>query len=175
MEKVLSTYFVKVQDMPDKDIKVEILDDGDIKKVAVNGKVYEVDYNLGGDRIYSMIIDHKSYGIQISAAGTNSYEVKYHEDTFLLDIMNELDKLRSESASESVSGNQIVMAPMSGVILKTLVKPGDEIEKGTPLCILVAMKMENEIKAETSGTVTEVFVADGEKVNVNDKLMIINA
>ena len=49
MSKALATYFATVNDIPDTEFKVEILEDGPIKKVAVNGKIYEVDYNVGGE------------------------------------------------------------------------------------------------------------------------------
>ena len=42
MGTTLATYYAKLQDMPDSEYKVEILEDGPIKKIAVNGKVYEV-------------------------------------------------------------------------------------------------------------------------------------
>ena len=45
MGTTLATYYAKLQDMPDSEYKVEILEDGPIKKIAVNGKIYEVDYN----------------------------------------------------------------------------------------------------------------------------------
>ncbi len=54
----LATYYARLLDMPDNEYKVEILEDGPIKKIAVNGKIYEVDYNMGGDSIHSIIIDH---------------------------------------------------------------------------------------------------------------------
>ena len=56
MGTTLATYYAKLQDMPDSEYKVEILEDGPIKKIAVNGKIYEVDYNMGGDSIHSIII-----------------------------------------------------------------------------------------------------------------------
>ena len=69
----LATYYAKLLDMPDSEYKVEILEDGPIKKIAVNGKIYEVDYNMGGDSIHSIIIDHHSHGVQISPSSNNSY------------------------------------------------------------------------------------------------------
>ena len=66
MPKALATYFATVNDMPDTEFKVEILEDGPVKKVAVNGKVYDVDYNVGGDSIYSIIINHHSSQVFIN-------------------------------------------------------------------------------------------------------------
>ena len=62
---------------------------------------------------------------------------------------------------------------MPGVILKTYVKKGDNVKRGDPLCVLVAMKMENEIRSVTDGVVKEVFVEDGMKVALNDRIMVI--
>ena len=70
MGTTLATYYAKLQDMPDSEYKVEILEDGPIKKIAVNGKIYEVDYNMGGDSIHSIIIDHHSHGVQISPSSS---------------------------------------------------------------------------------------------------------
>jgi propionyl-coA carboxylase subunit alpha len=62
---------------------------------------------------------------------------------------------------------------MPGVILKIYVKKGDEVKRGDPLCVLVAMKMENEIRSVTDGVVKEVFVEGGMKVGLNDRIMVI--
>ena len=75
MGTTLATYYAKLQDMPDSEYKVEILEDGPIKKIAVNGKIYEVDYNMGGDSIHSIIIVHHSHGVQISPSSNNSYTI----------------------------------------------------------------------------------------------------
>ena len=69
--KALATYFATVNDIPDTEFKVEILEDGPIKKVSVNGTVYDVDYNLGGDTIHSIIMNHKSHGVHISRVGVS--------------------------------------------------------------------------------------------------------
>jgi biotin carboxyl carrier protein len=47
------------------------------------------------------------------------------------------------------------------------------VKRGDPLCVLVAMKMENEIRSVTDGVVKEVFVEDGMKVGLNDRIMVI--
>ena len=57
-----------------------------------------------------------------------------------------------------------IKAPLPGNIFKILVKEGDEVKAGDNLLIMEAMKMENEIKAEKSGTVAAVKVTEGEAV-----------
>ena len=57
-----------------------------------------------------------------------------------------------------------VMCPMPGNILQIMVKEGDRVEKGDDLLVLEAMKMENDIASEVSGTVHRIFVHQGDIV-----------
>lgn len=173
MSKALATYFATVNDIPDTEFKVEILEDGPIKKVSVNGNIYEVDYNVGGDSIYSIILNNQSHGVQISSIGDSSYEVKNRGDLFRISVIDELKKMRLSRTRSVAVGRQAITAQMPGVILKVYVKQGQEIKMGEPLCVLVAMKMENEIRSPIDGIVKEVYIHEGDKMTVNDKMMII--
>ena len=70
-------------------------------------------------------------------------------------------------------GDGLVKSPMPGRVLKVLVKAGDEVVAGSPLVVVEAMKMENELSATKSGTVAEVFVAPGATVEGGAKLVEI--
>lgn len=173
MSKALATYFATINDMPDTEFKVEILEDGPVKKVSVNGKIYEVDYNVGGDTIHSIILNHKSHGVQISNIHDDVYEVKNKGDYFQVQVIDELKKMRLSRIQSVAVGRQVITAQMPGVILKVNVKPGDEVKAGTPLCVLVAMKMENEIRSPIDGVVKEVYITTGDKMAVNDKMLVV--
>jgi acetyl-CoA/propionyl-CoA carboxylase biotin carboxyl carrier protein len=70
-------------------------------------------------------------------------------------------------------GSGSVTVPMQGTIVKVLVAVGDEVEAGQAVCILEAMKMENNINAEKSGKVTEIKVSAGDTVGAGDVVVII--
>jgi biotin carboxyl carrier protein len=171
--KALASYYATVNDLPDTEFKVEILEDGPVKKVSVNGTVYEVDYNVGGDSIHSIILNHRSHGVQITSLGNSNYEVKNKGDYFQVNVVDELKKMRMARSKSLVIGRQVITAQMPGVILKVYVKPGEEVKTGDPLCVLVAMKMENEIRSPIDGTVKEVYIKDGDKVAVGDKMLVV--
>ena len=72
------------------------------------------------------------------------------------------------------AGANAVKAPTPGNILKVNVKPGDSVKKGAVLCILEAMKMENEIMAPADGTVATVEVTPGTTVATDAVLVTFN-
>ncbi|MBQ7656724.1 MAG: acetyl-CoA carboxylase biotin carboxyl carrier protein subunit [Clostridia bacterium] len=73
-----------------------------------------------------------------------------------------------------VANGTKVNAPMPGTILDVKVAQGQAVKKGDILCILEAMKMENEILAPQDGTVAQVNVTKGASVNSGDPLVVLN-
>lgn len=71
------------------------------------------------------------------------------------------------------AGANTVTAPMPGTILSINVKTGDAVKKGQVLCILEAMKMENEIMAGTDGTIASVAVGQGDSVSTGQVLFAL--
>jgi acetyl-CoA/propionyl-CoA carboxylase biotin carboxyl carrier protein len=80
---------------------------------------------------------------------------------------------KAAGGGAAVGGNGAVAVPMQGTIVKVLVAVGDQVEAGQPVCILEAMKMENQINADTSGEVKEVKVEAGQAVGAGDVVVVI--
>ena len=84
------------------------------------------------------------------------------------------DLIILDGAVDEAAGGGRVIAPMHGLLLEVLVKPGDQVVKGQNLAVLEAMKMHYEISAEVDGTVEEVTAVAGNQVAADDVLIEIN-
>lgn len=78
-----------------------------------------------------------------------------------------------QSSTIPVDGDAVA-APMPGTVLKVNVDVGDTVAENTVLCILEAMKMENEIKAPRAGTVKQVLISQGASVDTGAALVVLN-
>jgi acetyl-CoA/propionyl-CoA carboxylase, biotin carboxylase, biotin carboxyl carrier protein len=66
-----------------------------------------------------------------------------------------------------------LISPLQGTVLKVVVKQGAEVEEGALVCVIEAMKMENEITAPSAGTVEELGVAEGGAISTGDRIAVI--
>ena len=78
------------------------------------------------------------------------------------------------SAAANVGGANKVVAPMPGTILDMKVSVGQAVKKGDVICVLEAMKMENDIPAPCDGVVASVNVQKGATVAANDLIVSLN-
>ncbi len=80
-------------------------------------------------------------------------------------------KLQKAAAGGATDG--VVTAPMQGTIVKVHVKAGDKVEANQPLCVLEAMKMENEVRSPTAGEVVDFRVQAGDTVALGAVLAVV--
>jgi acetyl-CoA/propionyl-CoA carboxylase biotin carboxyl carrier protein len=82
---------------------------------------------------------------------------------------------RSSGSSASAGGPDTLPSPLQGNMWKVLVKQGDAVEEGQLLCIIEAMKMENEITAHKSGTIVELPISEGEPIQAGAPIATIKS
>ncbi|WP_152041893.1 acetyl-CoA carboxylase biotin carboxylase subunit [Salinigranum salinum] len=75
-------------------------------------------------------------------------------------------------AAAAADGAQVT-AEMQGTILSVDVSEGDEVAAGDVVCVLEAMKMENDVVTEAGGTVSQVLVSEGDSVDMGDVLVVV--
>ena len=144
----------------------------DRKKLKLQAQQHEVDFLRISQDIFSLILDSKSYEVYLRQGGKAvhvlveglSYDVVF--ETSRSRLLKTLPQQRVPDKSTLE-----VRAPMPGRVAGVKVTPGEEVEGGTGLIILEAMKMENEIRAPEKGKVLEVAVTKGSPVEKGDLLV----
>jgi acetyl-CoA/propionyl-CoA carboxylase, biotin carboxylase, biotin carboxyl carrier protein len=80
---------------------------------------------------------------------------------------------RAQRGGAGAGGSDAVVSPMQGTVLSVAVADGDEIEPGRVICIIEAMKMENEVRAHRAGTVRNLSVDPGRPVTTGQVICTI--
>jgi acetyl-CoA/propionyl-CoA carboxylase biotin carboxyl carrier protein len=80
---------------------------------------------------------------------------------------------RERSGSSDGAASGTLVSPLQGTVLRVNVEQGQEVESGAVVCVIEAMKMENEITAPMAGKVEELSVTEGAAVGSGDKIAVI--
>lgn len=141
--------------------------------VTLDGRTVAFSCERVSDRRLSLLIDQASYDAIVLEEGHGVYRVQLGGREFEVHLKNERDLLLERFGLAEAAGAAVreIHAPMPGLVLSVAVDPGQQVEAGTGLLVLEAMKMENEIRADRGGVVKAVHVAPGDAVGKNDLLI----
>jgi len=183
----LPTYNVFIDGKP---IEVELKGENDESLTAtLDGRTFKVKLSIAmisSEEEFTVQLDGKTYKVEMSEVSREKpFNVRVEEIAFKVQLKAPIR--RSVTTTESTPTRFIrrtagpkevlvdaVTAPMTGRILSVSIKKGDHVKEGQILCVLEAMKMENEIAAPKKGTVHEICVSEGSSVSEGDTLFIIN-
>ncbi|MEK7221436.1 MAG: biotin/lipoyl-containing protein, partial [candidate division NC10 bacterium] len=137
--------------------RLDVRQDREGLHVRLDDREYLVDLLRVDPALYSLLIGGRSYEIDVLET-EEALVVLVDGQPFQVEIQDEQQRrLRAAAGKgETKTGKRIVTAPMPGKVVKLLVKPGDAVQPGDGVVVVEAMKMENELKASTAGTVKEI-------------------
>jgi biotin carboxyl carrier protein len=184
----LPTYEISIDDKPRK---IELAKTGDNSfTVKVDDKPVNVELPAEKQNLetkFSIKVDDETYEVELPKIERDKlFAVKVEEASFKAEIKTPMSRpasatfepiaaiptRKATATKQAVEG--AVEAPMTGRILAVKAKKGDRVETNQVLCILEAMKMENEIVAPKTGTIREVYASEGSSVSEGETLFIID-
>lgn len=113
---------------------------------------------------FSAVINGRSHRVLVLKDDRDNRLVRMRigAHTYTVQLQDEQAHLLQELGLDKAAGAAVkeIKAPMPGLVLRLLVKEGDQVEKNDPVLILEAMKMENVIKSPGAGTVSKLHAAE---------------
>lgn len=133
--------------------------------LKINGSSYQVNIRETADNIIQLEVNGSSYEVELEK------EVKTTKTPTL--IRGGTKPVHTVEPLATKASTKKIISPLPGTIIRLEVKEGDQVKTGDPLVILEAMKMENTILAESSGTIKSITTKVGMSVLQGDVLLEI--
>jgi biotin carboxyl carrier protein len=137
------------------DIKYKIVVDGN--SILVNGQPFVVGFE--DERV---VVDGEAYDVLLEADRAVVGGIAH---SLVVEGL-EAERAGPRASASVAAGEGAVTAIMPGKIIRVLVAEGDEVSEGDVVCILEAMKMENELKAPKAGSIKALHVELGQDVEL---------
>ena len=157
------------------DREFELAITGDCTKGEINGNSFEIDVQPQGAKAYHVLSKNKGYSIEVVDANYQEKKITLmvNGNKYPVEVKDDFDILLDKLGMSSVAHLKVneIKAPMPGLVLKYRVAVGDTVEKGDPILVLEAMKMENVLKSPAEGVVEKIHVNVGEAVEKNQILI----
>lgn len=154
---------------------VEIRREGDRVFARVDDVEYELMAHERGNGSYLLILDGQVFDCRIEGRPESgkTLDAIVGADHFAI-TLSDPKRLRGFSASAAhANAAARIVAPMPGKVVRVMVSEADQVEAGTSIIVVEAMKMQNEMKSPKAGVVVSVNVEVGATVNGGDVLAII--
>lgn len=154
-------------------LKYEVEETGSGLRINNQGVAFDLQ-EITPDQFH-ILLGNASYSAELVNLDRNKKEalIKINGTSCTVSLTDEYDALLKslgmEASHQSDAGH--LLAPMPGLVLHLLVKPGDVLKKGEGLLVLEAMKMENLIKSHTDLRISSVEINQGDKVEKNQVLL----
>ncbi|UCC82722.1 MAG: biotin/lipoyl-binding protein [Gemmatimonadota bacterium] len=163
-------YYVEIGD---RTYEVDIGPEG----VSVDGRPVEADLQPNhGSHLWHLVLDGRSHTLRAQRRDSRGdWELEIDGRRHRALALDERSRAIRELAGGAAASHGPVelTAPMPGLIIKVEVNEEDRVERGQGLVVMEAMKMENELKANTAGRVMDVKVKSGQAVDKGQTLLVI--
>jgi pyruvate carboxylase subunit B len=130
---------------------------------------------LPGTPLVVLTLDGRPATLPLERAARGRWVVSVHGERHDIEVVDERTRhIRSLAGTgPAAAAGGIIKAPMPGLVVRVQVEPGQRVAAGTPVLVLEAMKMENQLKALAAGVVRAIHVRPGDAVEKGKGLIDI--
>ncbi|WP_375207107.1 acetyl/propionyl/methylcrotonyl-CoA carboxylase subunit alpha [Hyphococcus sp.] len=154
--------------------------------VNTGGKIVKTDIKLDGAEV-TAAHDGEAASIEVLSKNENTIRFRHNGRLGVARYIRNLYHLEVDAggawerymditlvpASDSAGGDDVIKAPMAGLVTSMRVGPGDPVSKGTIVATIEAMKMEHQLKAARDGVIADVLAKEGDQVAIRAKLVTL--
>lgn len=132
---------------------------------------------VGQSSLYALLVDGRPHEL-FAEERAEGYDIVIGWDRYAVAV-NTRDRrkpppaIAGETLEEHPAGGWVVLSPLTGVVVEVYAKPGDQVAEGDVLMVIEAMKMNNELRAKRAGSVREVYVDVGQRVEPGMSLLAL--
>jgi len=154
---------------------------GKLVTIEIDGKTFQAETKKTGNGL-TVHLDKKKFLVQFEGAYISidgqKHTVEIHNlrrgKPFWYNATEEIEDIKiGKPVHKMHSGEGFIHPPMPGRVISIKVKKGDSVKMGSPILVLEAMKMQNEVLSNIEGVVREIRVSEGDLVESEDVLIVI--
>ena len=148
---------------------------GGAYRVSLDGETHEVDAARVG--VWGLSLLHRDTGlsrdVQVTPGSASGEWLVTLSGRIVAATVNGRRSRRAGAEGGAADGEQAIIAPMPGRVVRVLVTPGDDVTARQGVVVVEAMKMENELRSPKAGRVKDVSVKAGDSVEAGRVLLVV--
>jgi biotin carboxyl carrier protein len=146
--------------------------EGSRVRAVLDGRAVEADALIVAPGVFSILLGGRSLEVRVVPQHDGLH---IHSDgrDYVAQVQDPRAWRGGRGGADAAEGNQQIVAPMPGKVVRVLVQPGENIAAGQGVAVVEAMKMQNDIRSPRAGKVERLQVEEGQAVNAGQVLAVV--
>ena len=159
----------------DQELDLTLDDTGELLCVDIDGRQYELRVHASSENSYLLFHDSNVFECRVEnlPQSSETFNVTLRNQRHTVTVIDPRRLRTDENSDRHHHGPTEIAAQMPGKVVRVLVEAGTQVEKGTGIIVVEAMKMQNEMKSPRDGVVVAINVQPGDTVNAGEVLATV--
>ncbi len=141
--------------------------------VSLDGHPVSADVVQIAPYVLSVLLGAQSFELHVTPVENGTLTLQYGPHEFSAQVDDQRAWKGRKNSAVEMEGQQQIVSPMPGKVIRVLVEAGDVVEAGQGLLVIEAMKMQNEIRSPKNGKVERMLAEEGQTVTAGKLLAVV--